>query len=161
VNFKLKSFSPSQEEKLIRAVDLIKKVVRSTEFRERILKHEHQGTPGFVDNDGRSNEEIYRLILEGAELLNPVKNSQMDVELELYYEPANTIGHTYPNVNSIWINTKYFDRFTPAQVADNLFHEWLHKLGFKHEVKYSKKRRYSVPYAIGYLVREIAMREVP
>jgi hypothetical protein len=159
VNFKLNSFSPTEEAKIVRAVELIKKVVKSSEFRERILTHEYQGTRAFVDNDGRSNEEIYQLILEGAEMLNPAKNSQMDIDLELYYEPANTIGHTYPNVNSIWINRKYFDHFTPAQVADNLFHEWLHKLGFRHEAKYSATRRYSVPYAIGYLVKELAMRE--
>jgi hypothetical protein len=35
-------------------------------------------------------------------------------------------------------------------------HEWLHKIGFSHAVKDTPERIYSVPYAIGYIVKGIA-----
>lgn len=152
----LVNFPQVQEAKIHKAVELIKKVVASDEFKERILNHKFDGEKTFVDNKGFTNEQIYQIILDGSETLIPEKNGRMDVEVELYQQSTNTIGYTYPNTSRIWVNTKYFDKYTPVQVADNLFHEWLHKLGFDHDVKYSKSRNYSVPYAIGYLVEELA-----
>ncbi len=152
------NFPQEQEAKVHKAVELIKKVVSSPEFKERILAHSYQGKKTFVDNKGLTNEEIYQLIVDGSELLAPGKNGRMDIELELYKNSSTTIGYTYPNTTRIWVNTKYFDKYSPVQVADNLFHEWLHKLGFDHALKYSKSRNYSVPYAIGYLVEELATK---
>ncbi len=147
-----------QQKKVFAAIDLIKKVVASEEFKQRVLNHTYGGEKTYVDNKGYTNEQIYQLILDGSETLVPEKNGRMDVELELYKQSTNTIGYTYPNTNRIWVNTKYFNKYTPVQVADNLFHEWLHKLGFDHAIKYSKSRNYSVPYAIGYLVEELATK---
>lgn len=152
------NFPQDQEAKVLKAVELIKKVVSSPEFKERILSHTFDGKKGFVDNKGLSNEQIYQMIMDGSETLIPEKNGKMDVELELYEQSTNTIGYTYPHTSRIWVNTKYFNKYTPVQVADNLFHEWMHKLGFDHEIKYSKSRSYSVPYAIGYLVEELARK---
>lgn len=152
------NFPQEQEAKVHLAVDLIKKVVTSPEFKERIIAHTFEGKKGFVDNRGLSNEEIYQIILDGSETLKPGKNGRMDVELELYENPSRTIGYTYPHTSRIWMNTKYFNKYSPVQVADNLFHEWLHKLGFDHALKYSKSRNFSVPYAIGYLVEELATK---
>ena len=91
---------------------------------------------------------------------NTSKNNTMDVELELYHQKTNTIGYTYPNTVRIWMNTKYFNKYTPVKVADNLMHEWMHKLGFTHATVWSKERDHSVPYAIGYLVEELAEKLV-
>jgi hypothetical protein len=54
------------------------------------------------------------------------------------------------------MNTKYFYVYTPYQVAGNLTHEWLHKLGFDHDVASTPARPYSVPYAVGYILRDLA-----
>ena len=155
----LVNFNTTQEEKVRRAVELIKKVIRTTEFRERVLNYQYKGEKRFFDNHGFSNEEIYQKILEGAEIIgNTKKNNAMDVELELYQQKTRTIGYTYPNTVRIWMNKKYFNKYTPVKVADNLMHEWMHKLGFTHAVKWSKDRDHSVPYAIGYLVEELAAK---
>lgn len=150
------NFPQEQEDKVHKAVALIKKVVSSPEFKDRILSHTFEGKKAFVDNKGLTNEQIYQLIIDGSETLTPAKNGRMDIELALYQNSSSTIGYTYPNTTRIWVNTKYFNKYTPVKVADNLFHEWLHKLGFDHALKYSKDRNYSVPYAIGYLVEELA-----
>lgn len=153
------NFNEAQEAKVKTAVTLIRKVIASDEFRTRVLSYTYNGQKTFVDNGGLSNEEIYRKILEGAEKMgNTTKNNTMDVELELYYAATTTIGYTYPNSGRIWMNTKYFDKYTPGKVADNLTHEWLHKVGFGHATSYSTSRDHSVPYAIGYLVEELAAK---
>ena len=33
------------------------------------------------------------------------------------------------------MNTKFMNSYTSNQVARNMMHEWLHKLGFKHAIK--------------------------
>ncbi len=151
------NFTPVQEEKVRQAVDILKKVIATKEFKERLINFTYKGKKQFVDSAGRTNEEIYQMILDGAERIGDTsKNNTMDVELELYHQATKTIGYTYPNTVRIWMNKKYFNRYTPLKVADNLMHEWMHKLGFSHETSWSRDRDYSVPYAIGYLIEELA-----
>jgi hypothetical protein len=157
----LVNFSSEQEKKVQKAILILKSIINSNVFKERVLNYTYQGEKKFFDNQGMSNEEIYFKIIEGSEKIgNPLKNNTMDVELELYHQKTNTIGYTYPNTMRIWMNTKYFDKYTPIKVADNLMHEWMHKLGFTHATTWSKERDHSVPYAIGYLIEELES-EVP
>jgi hypothetical protein len=153
------NFSTQQEEKVRKAVSLIKKVISSKEFRDRVHNYTYNGSKAFFDNQGMTNEQVYQIILDGAEKMgNTTKNNTMDVELELYHQATTTIGYTYPNTVRIWMNKKYFNKYTPIKVADNLMHEWMHKLGFTHATTWSKDRDHSVPYAIGYLVEELAAK---
>lgn len=156
-NLKMRNFSHEQEEKVKKAAEIIRKVVASEKFREKVLSYSHKGKKEFVNNHGFSNAEIYQKIIDGAEIIgNKSKNNAMDVELELYHQATKTIGYTYPNTTRIWMNTKYFDKYTPEKVADNLMHEWMHKIGFTHEMAWDEDRDHSVPYAIGYIVEELA-----
>lgn len=155
----LTNFNREQEEKVKKAVEIIKKVVAMKEFRDRVLNYAYKGENRFFDNDGMTNSEVYQKLLDGAEKIgNTAKNNTLDVELELYYQSTNTIGYTYPNTVRIWMNTKYFNKYTPIKVADNLMHEWMHKIGFTHAVTWSKDRDHTVPYAIGYLIEELAAK---
>ncbi len=153
----LLNFLQSEEQKMAAAVELIRLVVGTQEFRRRILNHTFEGRKIFVDNGGLTNQEIYQTILDGAERLSPTRNNRIDAQVELYYEPTNVVGYTYPDSRRIWVNRKYFSTYTPAGVARNLFHEWLHKLGFAHAVNWSSSRDYSVPYAVGNIVGDIGM----
>lgn len=154
-NIKLLNFDSLQTEKMELAIGIIKLVVATEEFKDRVINHTYAGKKTFVDNNGFTNEEIYQIILNGAEKLRPTRNNTMDAEVQLYYENSNTIGYTYSSSNRIYVNTKYFNSYSAAGVAHNLFHEWLHKLGFYHDVSWSTSRDYSVPYALGYLMGEI------
>jgi hypothetical protein len=149
------NFNRNDEAKVYRALDIIKKVVASHEFRQRVINFSYQGKQAFVDNQGLSNQQVYHKILQGREDLRPVVDHRMDLDLQLYYSVFNTVGYTYPNTLRIWMNTKFFYSYTAAQVAGNIFHEWLHKLGFEHASSYSVARDASVPYAIGYLIEEL------
>jgi hypothetical protein len=153
-NVTLINFTPEQRVKYEKAIGIVKKVVASEEFKNRLLNFTYQGALTYVDTT-KSNEEIYQNILKANERLFPAINNQMDVEIELYYENTTTVGYTYSNSKRIWVNTKYFNNYTPASVAGNLFHEWLHKLGYTHAVSYSISRDSSVPYAIGRMVSSL------
>lgn len=157
-NIKMLNFTNAQEEKVLDAVELVKQVIASNTFKSKILNHTYNGKKTFVDNGGLTNSQIYQKILDSSEKLNPGKNNTMDVTLVTYNTSANVIGYTLPNVNKIWMNTKYLNNFTPVQVSANLVHEWLHKLGFGHAYESTASRPYSVPYAVGYLVKALAAK---
>ncbi len=142
----------TQQAKFDDAVEIIKKVVATEEFRSAVLNHTYNGAKTFVDNGGFTNAQIYQKILDGAESLQPTKNNTMNMEVELYYAATSTVGYTYANSKRVWVNTKYFNSNPVTSVSSNLFHEWLHKLGFKHATSYSTSRDYSVPYAIGRII---------
>ena len=146
------STTQDQQDKFDKAVEIIKKVVATEEFRSKVLNHSYNGVKTFVDNGGYSNSQIYQKILDAAEKLFPSKNNAMDMEVELYYAATNTVGYTYGTSKRIWVNTKYFNTYAANSVAANLFHEWLHKVGFGHATTYSVSRDYSVPYAIGRMI---------
>lgn len=142
----------TQQAKFDDAIEIIKKVVATEEFRSAVINHTYNGKKTFVDNGGFTNTQIYQKILDGAETLQPTKNNTMNMEVELYYAATSTVGYTYANSKRVWVNTKYFNSNPVTSVSSNLFHEWLHKLGFKHATSYSTSRDYSVPYAIGRII---------
>lgn len=152
VEVQLFNFDSEQQDKMERAIEIIKLVVATEEFRNKILNHSYNGKTTFVDNGGFTNAQIYQKILEGAESLQPTRNNTIDAEIELYYAATNIVGYTYPSSKRIWVNSKYFTSYTAAGVAHNLFHEWMHKLGFNHASSWSESRDYSVPYAVGSIV---------
>lgn len=158
INADLFEFDADDETKVNKAFEIIKKVVASGEFRDRVLNFTFQGKKQFNDNKGLTNEEVYQTILNGKENLLPVVDNQMDLELQLYYSWTSTVGYTTPGELRIYMNTKFFDPYTPSEVAGNVFHEWTHKLGFEHASSYSVERDSSVPYAIGYLIEELGKK---
>jgi hypothetical protein len=77
------------------------------------------------------------------------------LEVELYYAANSVVGYTNSGTRRIWVNTKFFNSFQENSVAGNLFHEWLHKLGYTHDVSSTPTRPYSIPYAVGYIMGNI------
>lgn len=157
-NIYLANFVTTREAKMEQAIEIVKLVIGTEEFKDRILNFTYNGARTFVDNGGYTNAMIYKKILDGAEKLQPAKNNTMDAEVELYTATTNVVGYTYPSSKRIWVNTKYFDQYTAAGVAHNLMHEWMHKLGFDHSATWTASRDYSVPYAVGYILGEIGAK---
>lgn len=157
-NVSYTNFTSADIAKVEAAILAIQQIVRTPEFRRRVLEHTYQGVFQFVDNRGLSNAEIYQLLLDGSETLLPNKNRAMDLQLELYTNySTSTVGYTYPNTLKIWMNRKFFDSYDTAQVARNVFHEWTHKLGFGHDSSATARRPSSVPYGLGSIVQDLVM----
>lgn len=149
--------APHKEDKLYEAIELVRRAFSSYEFKERILNHTYRGKRAFANNQGLSNLQIYHRILAGVEKRYPWENNAMDLEVQLYTDlSSNVLGYTLPFSKRIWMNTKYFNRNSVAKVAGNLVHEWLHKLGFGHSWQRTPDRKYSVPYAVGYIIQDLA-----
>ncbi|MFP5384902.1 MAG: hypothetical protein ACLGHN_02400 [Bacteriovoracia bacterium] len=160
VHANLSGFSRDQEDKIYKAIELIKQVIATPEFKKKVLSKTYKGKKQYVDNNGLSNAQIYKKLLEGSEVLNPGSDNTMNLNLESYFVSANVIGYTKPSITTVYLNRKYLNQgsFTTNEVAMNLTHEWLHKLGFKHSVKKTASRAHSVPYAIGYIMRSLAAK---
>ena len=158
-NIRVVNMSSEDEEKIRLAEEKIKLIIASEEFKKSVLNHRYNGLKKFANNEGLTNSQIYRRILEGAERLNPLSNNVMDMDVQLYYEKSTIVGYTMSGSKSININKKYFNKFTIGRLCGNMMHEWLHKLGFKHDVKKTVKRGYSVPYAVGRIISLLGKKE--
>jgi hypothetical protein len=155
----IEGFSGKKQDKLQEAFVALERVVNSQEFKNRVINFKNsQGERAFASNKGLSNEEIYELLMEGREDLQPHTPGEMNFYLKLYHRPfSRVIGYTSPDTNRIHVNWKFFKRYEASEVAANLMHEWLHKMGYRHR---SANEHDSVPYAIGYIVGEM-IREMP
>lgn len=155
-NVTIENATSAMETKIRNAEELIKRVIASETFKSRVIGYTYNGSRTYVDNGGFTNEQIYQKILDGAETLNKVSDNEMDLTMEMYYAANSTVGYTYANVSKIYANTKFYNNYSAATITGNMTHEWLHKLGFKHASSYSVSRDSSVPYAVGYIMRDIA-----
>ena len=154
-NITLVSFTAEQESKYNKAIEIVKLVVGTEKFKNDVVNFTYNGSKAFIDNKGLTNAQVYQAILNAAETLQPIKNNKMDLEVELYYAANSVVGYTNGGTRRIWVNTKFFNSFKENSVAGNLFHEWLHKLGYTHAVSATTTRPYSIPYAVGYIMGNI------
>lgn len=150
-------FDKKGEDKLHYSFSVLEQVVNSEEFKDRVINFRNsQGERAFASNQGLTNEEIYKIFMEGRETLQQDTPGEMNFYLKLYNRSwSRVIGYTSPDTNVINLNWKFFKNFRPHEVASNLAHEWTHKIGFGHK---SAKEHDSAPYAIGYIVGEMAER---
>ena len=165
---KAEDFNSEQLKKLDEAKLLWERVWNSDKFREEVLNFRYTYTTGslcwkktrvqygFRWNDGMNTEQIFDKLMSGAELLAPQPDNEADLQITLYVANNSTVGYTYPGTMMQWVNGKFFNSYTAADVAGNLSHEYCHKLGFDHEYRFSSLRQFTVPYAIGYMTANMA-----
>ena len=158
-----RNFSDIDLEKLQEAILILERVINGEELKNEILNFEYKGSQSFHQNNGRSNKEIFNLLMTGAELLKPDQDHTMDFDLTLYrsFNPWSKVkGYTKPDTLRIWLNSRFYRKssWTSIDIAANLAHEWIHKMGFDHDYYYNDDRPFSVPYAIGNLISEVARK---
>jgi hypothetical protein len=154
-------FTAAESAKLDQAVALLGKVLNSPEFQQAVLGyHAYQGC--FANSDGKTNQQILDAISAGAENFAPEADHEVDLDMQiadLGWFKRNVVGYTTPDTSVITSNRRFFDGYTPAEIAGNLAHEWMHKIGFDHDFNATARRPYSVPYAIGDLVESLAAKQ--
>lgn len=152
---KLVNFKPSEITKITKAGGILEEVVNSQEFKNKVLNHSYNGKKQFVDT-ALTNEQVYEKVMKGAESYKKEDNGKIDISLTMYYSSASTIGYTTAGSDMVFLNRKFHDTYDSYEQTSNLYHEWTHKLGFEHAQKWSKPRDYSVPYALGSIVKELS-----
>lgn len=144
------NFTEAERQKHKVARDMLLEVLNSVEFELRFKACKFTGTMG------KNNDEIYEMLMSGTTKFHQEVDHDLDLYITMYYASNNTVGYTYPSTFKTWLNRKFFSQYDYADIACNLFHEYLHNLGFGHS---SAKDHTSLPYQGGYLV-ESMIREI-
>lgn len=143
---KIKGFTSAEKKKFEKSLELAQSCINFPLFRTRVVNSR------FTEANGLSSGEIYESFMSGRNKFYKDFDRDIEVYITMYNAPKKrTIGYTYPSTIKTWINRKYFRKFTYAQVAGNVIHEYCHNLGFSHH----KKKSSSVPYRMGYIVRDL------
>jgi hypothetical protein len=143
-------------DKLQKAIDLLERTLNSELLFHRVKNHSLNGRKMFVESNNVSNKAVFLKLNNGDETLTRGIDHEADLTLTFYRAMTSTVGYTTPSITLIKINLKFFDQYSLAEVAGNLAHEWSHKLGFTHPSQNTPTRVHTVPYAFGYMVRDIA-----
>lgn len=150
-----RGFSGNDLEKIKSALKWTEQVINSEEFRRAVIDHTWQGKRQF-SSTSMSTQDVLTSLIIGREILSKIDDYEWDLDLELYYSRlSRVIGYTYPNVTTVYMNSKYFAYFSVPQVVNNIVHEHCHKLGFDHDFNYTDRRPYSVPYAVGDIAQRV------
>lgn len=149
----------------------IEKAINSVEFKSFVLgyswdkitvsgflwwKKYHSETINHFASTKMSNLQVYDHIMSGAESLTPFKDQVIKIYLRIdRRNKRGVLGYTYPNSKWQWVYNWFFRSGTVSEIAGNIGHEGPgHKMGFEHDYKYTQRREFSVPYAIGYFIRD-------
>lgn len=147
----------ARKAKYEQAIIVLKKVIASKEFKDRVYAHKYDGISGFASSVATPSE-VYAKLLSGAEKLSLTVDNELDMIISFYYADTSVIGYTYATTKTVYVNTKYFDNYRLNSVAANLLHEYMHKLGYGHDSSATARRPYSVPYALGNIMRELGAK---
>jgi hypothetical protein len=161
VDLYLRNFTEADKAKVLQAKEILEVVMNSEEFKQRVINFTFKGEKRFHQNNGQSNQEIYDHLMTGEEILMPGSTGIMNFDLSLYKSknPWSTVkGYTTADSMRIYINTKFYrlSTWTAIDVAANMAHEWVHKMGYGHDYKDNPDRPYTVPYAVGHIVGDVA-----
>jgi hypothetical protein len=163
-------FNKTEKEKLFDAAKHMEAALNSIAFKEFCMtyataahfttgrlwwkKKETVFHVGFHDTP-LSNMVVYDAIMGGGESLEPMIDGEADIFVSIDRSwSRSAIGYTYANTAIQYIYSRFFNGSSIYDIAGNLAHEWMHKLGFEHDYKYSALRDHTVPYAVGEFVRK-------
>jgi hypothetical protein len=148
---------PEQEKNIHDALIAMEEVINSEEFRERVLNY--RDGKGFTTTK-LTPAEVYATIMKGKEKLEGEMTEgeiNFDVKRWRFFYRYSVVAESDPGkTNTIRTSEWFYSRYDAAEIAGNLTHEWIHLLGFTHA---NANDHDSVPYAVGYIMRELAKNQ--
>lgn len=170
VRLEANNFSPEDISKLTSAAIHMTEALGSEQFKQFMLEYfydevsctgrlwwekcTHVRRMNMRFNKGETQKQIYDHLMSGRETLRPDVDSEADITLHLdKRNRRGVLGYTYANSTSQWIYNWFFTEGTLEDVAGNIGHEWVHKMGYGHEQNYNSLRQHTVPYAVGYFIK--------
>ncbi len=159
------NFSAAQSQKLDQAIVVLDQILNTPEFKEAILNFSYQGKLGFIQNNGKSNLEIYEALMAGAEQFPSPRPADgvADMRLSIYTPPfwkpiSRAIAFTSPSDPFLHVYNRYYNNASIADISNTVIHEWTHKMGFDHDFNATPERPYSVPYGVGGIVKNLVSK---
>ncbi len=161
----MEGFNDEQRDNYIMGTKKMIIAMNSDQFKQRVLNYSYIDSSNSVISNFKSpysgdkyftRQEIYDYIMSGADDFDKEKDGDIDLYCGLYYKRwSSAIGYT-DGTRWHYMNTRFFgDLSDHAEVAGNVSHEYMHKLGFTHAYKYNHTREHTVPYAIGYILSDL------
>lgn len=155
--------------KMNAAMSLFEEVMNDTSFQNALLAKTFYFDVAGDQNKLLTTKEIVEKIFAAKEFYRDGADAVANLFwiIEKKNKPIFTrnpaIGYGDAGEVEIYTYTWFFiqeDRDNLAAIAGHIAHEWSHKLGFQHLFNPHKKRKYTVPYAFGYLVEEYALKKL-
>lgn len=146
---RLRGLNAQQSEKVMQAAQLLRKILNTDTFENRVVTHEYwkglSAVSGFKGTD-LSGRELYDKIMSGEDLYGGADGS-IEIDLTGYWGRrfSKVIGYTYFKTIRTWVNKRFLKKMSMPKLAAHLFHEYMHNMGFNHPV----------PYDLGDIVKEI------
>lgn len=155
-------FDSDQYKKLEKALAKFENVMNSDQLKNKILSFTCSLGNRFEDNLGLNNQQVFEKLYAGKEFYD----SEIDYTADLYLyrvkknkpliRKNRAIGFGNPGENEIYTYSWWLDDATDSEYAGHIAHEWAHKIGFDHSFNNTNTRDFSVPYAFGNIVEELA-----
>lgn len=165
----LRAINENDLQKMKAAMSLFEEVMNDTSFRNALLAKTFYFDVAGDQNKLLSTKEIVDKIFAAREFYRDSADGVANLFwiIEKKNKPIFTrnpaIGYGDAGEVEIYTYTWFFwqeDRENLAAIAGHIAHEWSHKLGFQHLFNPHKKRKFTVPYAFGYLVKEYAIKKL-
>lgn len=154
----LTNATPEVTTKVTQALKLLENVVNTPAFKDRVLNMTYKigktTYQGYTQTD-LTPTQILQDIEKGQENYAGGSDGVIDLFLDSYYQRSSTVGYTSKTDKFIHMNQYIQGSYTAAQTAGNIFHEWMHKIGYDHSSRNNVYRPHSVPYKLGYMVAEM------
>lgn len=146
-------FSEQQKLFMFQAIDLMEVVYSSAEFMNKAL-HTYMS-----HRDGHSYLEIYKMCLGPISKYDTIEDQVIAIFVDLYDGKKSVLGYTSMSSGRMFTNRAYLNTCMmagrPDWYAGHLAHERMHTLSFRD--RWPKKRQ-SVPYMYGKIMRQLAER---
>jgi hypothetical protein len=114
-------------------------------------------TPRMLRTEGLDQGEVLAELRRGWPRRKGRAAPVIGLRVELDPEVREgTIGCTVGG--EIFTRPTWFLESPPSDMAGHLAHEYAHIIGFKHSRERTPRRHLTVPYAVGELISEVAMR---
>lgn len=165
LNFDPSRFSATEITKLTQAAAIMERALNSQKFKSFVenfsyskiyttgfwpFRKQATATSNFFYDTDLRNHEVYTTIMNGAESLSPEIDGEADINIEIdRSKKRGVLGYTYSHSKINWIYSWFLRDGDVYEVAGNLAHEYMHKLGFEHDFARTPLRPFSVPYAVG------------
>ena len=156
----LELFTNADKEKIIKVASGVETIINSEEFKNEVLNFEYNGKKEFVDNDRKSNLEIYSIIMAGKETFSQDKDFSWNLSYKLGKLGKNVIAQTSSSIKTVTINSLKFPSMLESSLAGTVCHEEMHKLGFGHAFRNNSSRPYSVPYGVGSICTRLYRKQI-